>query len=137
MLSIIVFVGFHNPNPWKSNLVKRPVMSASSKSIQTINHHDIEVIEITICQVINIARYIARGTVHLTTGKSPQATLGFGFDRTRCFRKDAHTGVVHDPIDAHDIANHVVIEHGLDVPAFGLGLLGENFTPEEALFFAR
>ena len=39
MLLGVVFVGFHDANPGEPFIVKRAVMTTSTKSIQTIHHH--------------------------------------------------------------------------------------------------
>ena len=39
MLTVIMFMGFHDPDAGDANLVEGAVMSAAAKAVQTVDEH--------------------------------------------------------------------------------------------------
>src|SRR6056297_2550285 len=78
MLPIIIFIGFHDSHSRESNIIKRTMMSASSKTIQSIDHHHVEVIDILLSHHVDVTRQIPGGRVYFATGEAPYARFPFG-----------------------------------------------------------
>ena len=137
MLAVVVFVGFHDPHPGNAHRIKGPVMTAPAKPVQPVNHHHIQRGNIAVGAHINIAGQIARGRIHFTTGKAAHAGFFGRFHIPRTFGKHPRNGVVGNPINARDIADHVIIQHRLDPPAMIQRIFGNNLAAKQALFLAR
>src|SRR4029453_16471593 len=57
--------------------------------------------------------------------------------RARSFREHAGMGGVADTVRAAAVADDVVVEHGNDVPALRLCIIGEHLAAVEALLLTR
>ena len=85
MLPVIVFIGFHNAHGRKTCFVKRPVMPATTKTVETIHHHHIQIGHIQICHLIDIARQIARRRIDFPTLGTALSSFFGGFGITCTF----------------------------------------------------
>ena len=99
MLSVVVLIGLHNSYCRIANFVERPVMTSASESIQTIDHHDVQIANILVCDDVNIACNISGGGIYLTTSKTPDPRLFFGFYRSGSLRENPCRRVIRNTID--------------------------------------
>ena len=137
VLAVIMLIGFHDAHAGNANGIEGAVMAAAAKAVEAVDHHDIEIGDVLIGGAVNHARQIARRAVDLAAGKTSGPRLFRRFDIARAFGEDAGGGIIGDAVDAGDIADHVVIEHGLDAPAFGERMGGEDLAAKQALLLAR
>ena len=77
------------------------------------------------------------GLMMLSRLRAPAFFLGFGLDGLGAFREDADAGGVAHARLAFGIADDVVVQIGLDPPALGLGVVGQDLAAQQALFLAR
>src|SRR5690606_39095579 len=86
---------------------------------------------------VDVAGQVARGRVDLAAGEAARAGFGRRLGHARALGEHARGGVVDHAVDPGDVADHVVVEHRLDAPAFGLRLRGDDLAAEQALLLAR
>src|SRR3546814_12671656 len=73
-------------------------------------------------------------------GAAPAALRGDQLldpDAAHAFREDADMVVVAIAVGAAAVADDVVVEHRLDLPALRLGIIGEDLAAEQPLLLAH
>src|SRR3546814_1254953 len=73
-------------------------------------------------------------------GAAPAALRGDQLldpDAAHAFREDADMVVVPIAVGAAAVADDVVVEHRLDLPALRLGIIGEDLAAEQPLLLAH
>ena len=88
VLLVIVFMSFHDSNTRKAYLVERAMMSAAAEPIKAIDHHGVEIRDIVVRHLIDIAREISRWAINFAPGKSTGPGFFFGFNKARSFGKN-------------------------------------------------
>ena len=83
MLLSVVLVGLHDPNSRKADLIKRPMVSASPETVQPVNHHDVEIWNISVRHFIDISSDIPRRRVDFATLRSSLPRFRLCFDISR------------------------------------------------------
>src|SRR3546814_1194828 len=91
----------------------------------------------TLFPYTTLFRSVARRRVDLAAGEAARAGFGRRLGHARALGEHARGGVVDHAVDPGDVADHVVVEHRLDAPAFGPRLRRDDLAAEQALLLAR
>ena len=137
MLAVIVLCGLSDPHGRIAGLEQRHLVAAPAIAVGAIDHDHVEIVQIAIGQPVEIARQIARGAVDLAAIVAAAIGLLRRLDGLGTLRENPHLGVVHHPALAAAVADDVVVEIGLDLPALGPGVIGQDLAAQQALFLAR
>ena len=136
MLVVVVFVGLHYSHRGETRFVEAPVIAAAAKAVNPVDHHGVEIGDVAVRHFVDVAGDVARRRIDLAALQTALVRFPFGFQIARAFGKNPGGGVVDDAIDAGNIADHVVVEHGVEIPAAVDGVLRENPGAVQALFLA-
>ncbi len=80
MLLGVVLIGLHDPDSRKAGLIKGPMVSTASETVQPVNHHDVEVRNVSVRHFVDISGDIPRRRVDFTTLKSSLPGFRLCFD---------------------------------------------------------
>ena len=137
MLMRVVLVRFGHAHRGKARLEQRDLIAATAVAVGAINHLDPQVRQIPLGKRRHGARDVARRRIELAAVVAPPVCLCRRLQRLRAFGEHAHRRVVTDAVAAVAVADDVVVEVGLDLPAFRSRVLGEDLAAVQALLFAR
>jgi len=136
VLAGVVLVRLHDADAGEAEVVERAVMPAAAKSVEAVDHDRIEIRQVQVGDPGNVASQLPGGPVDLAAGEAAPTSFLLGLGNRGRFRKYAE-GVVGDhPVDALDVADHVVVEDAGDLPSLGVGDLGHVPAAEQALFLS-
>ena len=112
------------------------LIAAAAVAVGAVDHLDVEIGQIAVGQAVHEPGQVAGRGINLAAVVAPALFLGLGLDGLGAFGEDADPGRVAHARLAFGTADDVIVQIGLDAPALGLGVVGQDLAAQQSLFLA-
>ncbi|CAM5415112.1 hypothetical protein RLIN73S_02445 [Rhodanobacter lindaniclasticus] len=136
MLAGVVLVRLGDPHRRVAGLQERHLVAAAAEAVGAVDHAHIEVGQVLVGEAVDGARQVARGRVHLAAVVAAIVGLRRGLVGLGAFGEHPHRGVADHAVLAVAVADDVIVELGLDLPAMRHRVVGQHLAAVQALFLA-